>query len=46
MRPFSIVSWTSAAVAESSSMTLYEAWLESVPPPNAARKPEEPMVTW
>ncbi len=31
---------------ESSRVTWYEAWLEPVPPPKAARKPEEPTVTW
>lgn len=38
--------WTSVADAESSSMTWYEAWLVSVPPPNAAMNPDEPTVTW
>ncbi len=45
-RPFSMLSWTSSNGTESSSITWYEAWLLSVPPPKAAMKPDEPIVTW
>ncbi|CAM5411545.1 hypothetical protein SFUMM280S_00552 [Streptomyces fumanus] len=44
--PASMWSWTSSKDAESSSMTWYDAWLVSVPPPKAAIQPEEPTVTW
>ncbi len=45
-RPLSRAFCTVSEEAESASLIWYDAWLVSVPPPKAAMKPEEPMVTW
>lgn len=45
-RPSSMRFWVASKSAESFRVTWYEAWLDPVPPPKAAMKPEEPTVTW